>query len=203
MACLTGSGDQAPSYGVEGAAAELAARATGAVQWGMAARSYRYVGPEHVRAAAAGAAPGAAIRDEHDLERWLRAHASDREGGAVPATFVVSLEGELRLASRRSEHVACAGGQPVLSAGELFFADGRAARVVAASNLSTGYCPEPASWASVAAALERAGIRHPGRFTAEFVFRRCVSCGERNLVKDDHFVCAICGAELPPLWNFA
>jgi len=169
----------------------------------MAARSYRYVGPEHVRAAAAGAAPGAAIRGADDLERWLEAHASEREGGLVPATFVVALGGDLHVASRRSEHVACAAGQPVLSAGELFFEHRPAAHLVAASNLSTGYCPEPESWPSVAAALDRAGIRHPGRFTSEFVFRRCPSCAERNLVKDEHFACAICGADLPPTWNFA
>lgn len=169
----------------------------------MAARSYRYVGPEHVRAAAAGAPAGTAIRGPHDLERWLDDHASDREGGLVPATFIVSLAGDLHIARRRSEHVACAAGQPVLSAGELFFEHRPAARVAAASNLSTGYCPEPASWPSLAAALDRAAIEHPGSFTSEFVFRRCPSCAERNLVKDAHFVCAICGEDLPQLWNFA
>jgi uncharacterized Zn finger protein (UPF0148 family) len=34
------------------------------------------------------------------------------------------------------------------------------------------------------------------------VFRRCGACGERNLVKDGDFACAICGAELPRTWNF-
>lgn len=168
----------------------------------MAARSYRYVGPEHVRAGAAGAAGGAAIDDEGELARWLAGHAGEVEQGAVPATFVVSLDGVLRLASRRSEHVACAGGQPVLAAGEMFFEHRPPVRVVAASNLSTGYCPEPASWDAVAAALDRAGVGHPGRFTSEFAFRRCDECGERNLIKDDHFVCAICGADLPADWNF-
>ena len=75
--------------------------------------------------------------------------------------------------------------------------------MAAASNLSTGYCPEPASWPWLAAVLDRAGIEHPGRFTSEFIFRRCPSCDERNLVKDAHFVCAICGEDLPQLWNFA
>jgi hypothetical protein len=109
-----------------------------------------------VRAAAAGAPAGTAIRARHDLERWLADNASEREGGLVPATFIVSLAGDLHIASRRSEHVACAAGQPVLSAGELFFEHRPAARVAAASNLSTGYCPEPASWPSLAAALHRA-----------------------------------------------
>jgi hypothetical protein len=73
---------------------------------------------------------------------------------------------------------------------------------VGASNQSTGYCPDPDCWPAVAAALDRAGIPHPGRFTVEVIFRRCPSCGERNLVKDDWFVCALCEAELPREWNF-
>src|SRR6185503_7650273 len=125
-----------------------------------------------------------------------------RGGDRDAATFVVDREGVLRLADRRSEHVACAGGEEVLSAGEIFFA-GRGAEVVEVSNLSTGYCPEPSSWPAVAHALESAGIAHPGRFTAEMIFRRCTACGERNLVKDEVFVCAICDADLPGAWNFA
>jgi len=26
--------------------------------------------------------------------------------------------------------------------------------------------------------------------------------GERNVVKDDYFTCAVCGGELPAWWNF-
>ena len=33
---------------------------------------------------------------------------------------------------------------------------------------------------------------HPGGFTDEFTFRRCPGCGERNLVRDGDFTCAIC-----------
>jgi hypothetical protein len=168
----------------------------------VASRSYRYVGPEHVRAAAASSPPGIEIRSRADLEGWLDAHAADRDGAVIPATFVVSLEGALRLASRRSEHVACAGGSPVLGAGEMFFRRRPTPRVIEVSNLSTGYCPEPASWVAVCAALDRAGVEHPGRFTSELVFRRCPACGERNLVKELVFVCAICSADLPAEWNF-
>ena len=75
-------------------------------------------------------------------------------------------------------------------------------RVEFVSNQSTGYCPEPASWPAVAAALDRAGIGHPGRFTAECVFRRCETCGERNLIKDGWFACEVCGAGLLKKWNF-
>lgn len=49
----------------------------------------------------------------------------------------------------------------------------------------------------MAAALDRTGVPHPGRFTTEVVFRRCERCGERNVVKDAWFVCAVGGEELP------
>jgi hypothetical protein len=37
---------------------------------------------------------------------------------------------------------------------------------------------------------------------AEVMFRRCVKCGERNVVKGGWFVCGVCEAELPQQWNF-
>ena len=153
---------------------------------------YRYVGPDHIRAAASGA-PGLAITSAAALDAWLG-------GQERIATFVISLDGTLRVADRRSEHVACAGGEPVLAAGEMSFAPGPI--VVGVSNLSTGYCPEPSSFPEVARALDAAGIPHPGRYGPEIIFRRCPACGERNVVKDDDFTCAICDAELPRHWNF-
>ena len=59
--------------------------------------------------------------------------------------FVIDLTGTLRLAPRRSEHVACAGGGPVLSAGEIVFRRERGGWTVGeVSNQSTGYCPDVA-----------------------------------------------------------
>jgi hypothetical protein len=156
------------------------------------ARDYRYVGPAEVLAAAGPLNMGRAALARKDIP-----------GGDEPFTFVIDLEGTLRLAPRRSEHVACAGGRPVLSAGEITFERGaQGPEVTSASNQSTGYCPEPSSWPAVAAALDRIGVPHPGRFTDEFTFRRCPRCGERNLVRDGDFGCAICGADLPLTWNF-
>ncbi|HKI30800.1 MAG TPA: hypothetical protein VKA46_02830 [Gemmataceae bacterium] len=107
------------------------------------------------------------------------------------------------MADRRSEHVACAGGKLVLSAGEMFFRlSASGVQVVEVTNQSTGYCPEPESWPAVASALDRIGMMHPGRFTQEVVFRRCPACGERTVVKDGWFVCGLCGADLPADWNF-
>jgi hypothetical protein len=167
-------------------------------------RLYRYVGPDAVRARSGGGPSGAPIRSVRDLRAWTeRARHAPGDGGLVAATFVIDAAGELLLANRRSEHVACAGGGPVLSAGEMFFlVQSDLIEAVEVSNQSTGYCPEPESWPAVAAALERLGITHPGRFTLAVVFRRCERCGERNVVKDGWFVCAVCGAELPVEWNF-
>jgi hypothetical protein len=163
-------------------------------------RVYRYVGPASVLAAVRAGGEGRRIGSPADLAAWLA--ASGDEAGE-PRTFVVDVAGFLRLAPRRSEHVACAGGAEVLGAGEIAF--GRAGErwaVAGISNQSTGYCPDPDSWPAVAAALDRAGVAHPGEFTDPVVFRRCPACGERNLVKDGDFVCAVCGGELPPGWNF-
>ncbi|MCU1282266.1 MAG: hypothetical protein JWM53_5812 [bacterium] len=168
---------------------------------------YPYVGPEAIRQAASSQPEGAAIRAPADLQRWLAAHP-----GAItePATFVVTLDGTLRVAPRRSEHVACAGGQPVLAAGEVRFERGAPAgdiaaarfRVALITNQSTGYCPEPDCWSAVAAALASAGIEHPAALTHAFIFRRCDACEQINLIKDDWFVCGNCEADLPRARNF-
>jgi hypothetical protein len=163
-------------------------------------RLYTYVGPDIIKARAAGRPAGTKIELAADLLAWVR--SADAEQDLVAATFVLDARGSLLLADRRSEHVACAAAGPVLSAGELFFRlESNAVEVVEASNQSTGYCPEPESWVSVAAELDRLGVRHPGRFTLEVVFRRCERCGERNVVKDGWLVCGVCGAELPERWN--
>jgi hypothetical protein len=161
---------------------------------------YEYVGPKAIREAAGGTAPGTVLRKVADLDDWLRNQGEALTDGA---TYVVDTKGDLRVAPRRSEYVACAGGSPVLAAGEIRFERGRSNPFVAEiSNQSTGYCPEPDCWPAVASALHTAGIEAPPSFTQTFIFRRCPRCGERNLVKDDWFVCALCEADLPREWNF-
>ncbi|MER7889277.1 hypothetical protein ABTX15_05580 [Micromonospora sp. NPDC094482] len=159
-------------------------------------RRYRYVGPTDVRASVGDSPEGAPIRSSADLDAYLA--AADPRDRDEPFTYVIDPGGTLRLAPRRSEHVACAGGGAVLGAGEIAFAGERDGWVVTeVSNQSTGYCPDPSSWAAVAVALDRAGVSRPEGFTAAVVFRRCLACGERNVVRDDDFICALCGAELP------
>lgn len=164
------------------------------------ARHYDYIGPEEIREAVADAPAGAIIGSPQAVDAWVRAHGALAR---VTVTFVIDAQGQLRIADRRSEHIACAGGGPVRAAGELTLerdgADGWAVEDI--SNQSTGFCPEPSSWPAVAQALDSAGLRHPGEFTRAFEFRRCEACGELALVKDDWFVCLACEADLPRAYN--
>jgi hypothetical protein len=116
------------------------------------------------------------VTSAHVLARWLAARPADEL--SEPFSFVVSLDGQLRLAPRRSENVDCAAGQPVLAAGEvLFFAGLGRWSVIEISNQSAGYCPDPDSWPALARTLDRLGLAHPGGFTHTVIFRRCPACG--------------------------
>lgn len=169
----------------------------------MVPRQYQYVGPADIRDSALAASPaGVPICNVDDLSTWLLSYATTdaRPDGSLVATFTVTIEGTLLLAPRRSEHVACAAGGPVHSAGEITFcSDGNVSEI---TNQSTGFCPEPESWPMVAAALDAIPVQRPDGFTTRVVFRLCSSCNERNIVKDDWFVCDLCGADLPENWNF-
>lgn len=108
--------------------------------WG---RSYRYVGPIELKAAIRPGGGRCRISSAAECGRWIAERSAAEP--AEPFTFVVGLDGTLRLAPRRSEHVACAGGAMVLNAGEIGFvreADRWAVSEV--SNQSTGYCPDVA-----------------------------------------------------------
>jgi len=166
----------------------------------VAIRVYSYVGPADIAAAVAASPAGVALTDLSVLAQWHAAQPSDERD--EPFTYVVGLDRVLRAAPRRSEHVACAGGSPVLAAGEIAFTSRAGLWSIGhVSNQSTGYCPDAACWPSVAAALDRLGVAHPGAFTTEILFRRCPACGEVNVVRDGDLVCVFCDAELPAAWN--
>jgi hypothetical protein len=163
-------------------------------------RVYGYVGPPELRSTVRPDSEGRTIRSAADLGTWLNGRGAAET--SEPFTFVVALDGLLRLAPRRSEHVACAGGAEVLAAGEMGFApDAGRWAVHEVTNHSTGYCPDLDAWHAVGRALDRVGVEHPGRFTHEVVFRRCEECGERSIVREEDFVCVFCGGELPLDWN--
>jgi hypothetical protein len=167
-------------------------------------RHYRYVGSRDLLKLLEKLSRRACIQDQHDILYWIRATQQqvDRDK-TLAVTFIIELEHRLWINDRRSEHVVCAAGQPVLSAGEMtFLLDARGIEVVEVTNQSTGYCPEPESWPDVAQALNTIGLSHPGDFTTAFLFRRCDSCGMTNLIKDDWFECGVCGTSLNAQWNF-
>jgi len=157
---------------------------------------YEYVGSKGLAVESVGKTARTRIDNVDDVVYWMRISGVVGAGERV-ATFIVDVAGRLWIADRHSEHVACADGQPVLSAGEMTFAiDRRGVEVVGVSNQSLGYCPSIGSWPAVAAALDAINIRHPGQFTAAYVIVRCRACDTRNIVKDDVYECAVCGSAL-------
>jgi hypothetical protein len=165
-------------------------------------RRYRYVGSSELSDRLT-VSTGTVVRSISDLRNWLHFHRDDSlPDDSIPATFIIDLSGNLFVASRRTEHVACAQGKDVLSAGEMFFEEQAGTiTVIAVTNQSTGYCPEPDSWSHVAEAHNQIGVTHPAGYTTECIFRWCSHCGQKNVVKDNDFHCGVCGEELPAEWN--
>jgi hypothetical protein len=117
---------------------------------------------------------GAVIDSPEALAAWAEAtnQTPDAEG-RIAATFV----GRRRSASPRrptSEHVACRGRcragrwRDVLHPRRRVACRGREQPL-------TGYCPEPTCCPGRGGA-DRIPLPHPGRFTTEVVFRRCLTC---------------------------
>ncbi|WP_405662017.1 hypothetical protein OG379_12225 [Streptomyces sp. NBC_01166] len=166
-------------------------------EWG---RGYRYVGPVELKAALRPGGGGCRIGSAADFGGWIAEQSAAEP--TEPFTFVVGIDGVLRLASRRSEHVACADGDMVLSAGEIsFMREAGRWTVSEVSNQSTGYCPDITSWPAVARALDDVELGRPSGFTHEVVFRRCPDCREHNIVREGDFVCVFCDSDLPAAWN--
>ncbi|MFF4006955.1 hypothetical protein [Streptomyces sp. NPDC001717] len=162
--------------------------------------SYRYVGPVELKDAVRPGSGGCPIGSAADFDGWIAERSATEL--TEPFTFVVGTDGVLRLAPRRSEHVACAGGDTVLSAGEISFTrEADRWTVGEISNQSTGYCPDVTSWSAVARALDDVELGRPSGFTHEVVFRRCPDCQEHNIVREDDYVCVFCGSDLPETWN--
>ena len=155
-------------------------------------RVFHYVGPPDLASKSSMSTTGTCITSSHELTAFLQ---TVDDGWA---TYVI-VDGVLRLADRRSEHVDCAQGKAVQAAGELQFDNDD---IVFISNQSTGYCPDVTCFDVAATVLKNLGLTPPSTWTFAAVFRRCDGCGERNLVKDSWFVCAVCDAQLPQAYNF-
>ena len=166
-------------------------------------KKYKYVSAEQIKLFVINSSVGDRIKTQSDLKNWIKDTRQQlNDFGLIEATFIIDLEGNLCLADRHSEHIACSGGKNVLSAGEIFIAvNQNRYEVIEITNQSTGFCPEPESWLQVSQALERIPLSHPNRFTLEFVFRRCTQCHQLNIVKENIFICAVCNSKLPFFWN--
>lgn len=164
---------------------------------------YAYVGPEEIYKRVEEKYEGTRIRRASDISKWLVESKQERLNGLITLTFVISEQEELLIADRHLEHVVCAGGRDVLSAGEITFSfEEREVCVYAITNQSTGYCPRASSWEVVDKVLNKIEIDHPYNFTNAYEFRYCENCHNRNLIKDELYECILCGAELDLEWNF-
>lgn len=165
---------------------------------------YRYIGLPNLLSISGDGPLRCNIGSERDILDWIAiTHQTMDSEGSLVATFVIDLDGRLWIADRYSEHVQCARGREVLSAGEMTFTiTATAVEVSAITNQSTGYCPEPESWPVVRSALNHAMLKHPPYLTISFTFRKCVKCGMTNIVKEDWFLCGVCMCELPAKWNY-
>ncbi len=65
----------------------------------------------------------------------------------IIATFVIDTASNLRINDRHSEHIVCANGEMVLSAGEITFEmyKNNVVQISQITNQSTGYCPSVGS----------------------------------------------------------
>ncbi|MEL7234931.1 MAG: hypothetical protein AAGK74_10565 [Chloroflexota bacterium] len=167
-------------------------------------KQYQYVGGSDILESIPKKSGRVKVESAAAILHWIQSTDQPKEhDGTVVATFIIDPDGWMWVNDRRSEHVLCAAGQNVLSAGEITFELVKNdIEVVAITNQSTGYCPEPESWWAVGRALDRANTEHPGAFTTEFDFRRCDNCGMKNIVKDGWFYCGVCDEPLSQTWNF-
>ncbi len=166
-------------------------------------RMYQYIGPVELSQMPHPLPIRHQIRHPADLYAWIELQpASSPKHEQLTATFIIDQAAQLWLADQRSEHVACARGAAVLAAGEISFVlEAKQLALCALTNQSTGYCPEPASWAVVQQVLDRIGLPHAGGWATSYDFRRCPGCGMLNLIKEHWFFCAVCDQQLPLKWN--
>ena len=170
----------------------------------MKKRIYSYVGPAEIIQNLPKKSNRVQVASSRSILDWISNTDQKSEyDDLFMATFIVDTEGTMWINDRRSEHVLCANGKDVLSAGEIGFEiTDMSVEVIEVTNQSTGYCPEPESWWAVSEALDKANIQHPSGFTLEMTFRLCKNCGTKNIVKDGWFECGVCQHPLSKDWNF-
>lgn len=157
---------------------------------------YEYVGPCRLLALVGQMAPGDVVVSWEDVRRWC-VGVQRRT-----LTYVVDVRKRLLIADRHCEHVVCAGGGPVLCAGELTLSlEGEQWIVDEVSNQSTGFCPQVESWSVMDEVLSGLGCAYPQWWTMACEFRTCEACQALVLVKEGWFECVFCQAALPSEYN--
>lgn len=164
--------------------------------------SYNYVGSKEIAERVEPKYEGTKITQVREIFDWVKHADQTIVEGKIIATYIISEEEKLVINDRHSEHVMCAGGRKVLSAGEITFSfDKEEVYVSGLSNQSTGYCPKSTSWEIVVWVLDKIGIKHPSQFTQSFEFRYCENCQTKSLIKENIFECAVCESDLDLEWN--
>ncbi len=166
-------------------------------------QSYFYVGSDEILEKVDEKYEGVKINRIEDIQKWIEASNQIITNENIIATFIINEQKQLVISDRHSEHVVCAGGKNVLSAGEITFNfEQENISVSEISNQSTGYCPKPDSWKIIRIVLNQLKIEHPKYFTRAFEFRLCENCHTKNLIKEDIYKCAVCNSDLDLNWNF-
>ena len=163
-------------------------------------REYEYIGPVEIINRIKSEFKGKRIGNTGEIFNWiLENNDNPKFGDSIICTFIINLKGELVIADRHSEHVQCALGENVRSAGEIgFLIEGKnQVYVDYISNQSTGYCPSSDSWPEVEKALRKIqGLNIPKGFDPKFIFSYCPTCKARQIVKDEFYFCPTCEQEL-------
>lgn len=165
---------------------------------------YHYVGNSKIKDNLSKLSHRLNVISSLSVSRWLTQTPHPKNpDNSITLTFIVDTDWNLWVNYRHSEHILCADGGDVLSAGEMTVdLNNDHVDIVAITNQSTGYCPEPESYPAVKLALSKTDIPHPPHFTTAYDFRLCDVCGTTNLIKDDWFVCGVCDRDLSLTWNY-
>lgn len=161
---------------------------------------YNYIGPKSILKRVQAVYKGSVIKTTDDIVDWLKANNEKIKIEDITiCTFVIDLDNQLLIVNRHSEHVQCAFGKDVLSAGEIGFIIEKEnrIRIDSITNQSTGYCPAASSWIEVKKALQKIeGLSIPNGFEPTFVFSYCLTCQTRQIVKEAFYYCPLCEGEL-------
>lgn len=165
-------------------------------------RLYHYIGPKELLRSLDNTSPRHELTGPSGLEQFAKSIGVSFWNGSATFSYVVLPPMRLFIADRRSEHLACARGEPVLTAGEITFTKGSSGlEVSAANNLSTGYCPESSSWGALDLALRAANLSGIHGFAPSFEFRFCAECSMTCVIKNEVYECPRCLGVLPREWN--